>query len=64
MLSEVNTIRFAFVSRKNKDSNKSHIILGTHAIEAKSFAQQINLNMSSCWAILKEVIDLVYGSGE
>ncbi len=30
--------------------------MGTHGIDTKSFANQINLNMQTCWAILRETI--------
>lgn len=52
-------IRFAFVTRRNPKDNTKHIILGTYGIDTKSFCNQINLNMPTCWGILKEVIDSV-----
>ena len=46
ILAGVDQIKFAFITRKVKDSNKNHVILGTLGIETKSFANQINLNMN------------------
>ncbi len=53
-----------FATRKNKEDNKKHVILGTYGIDTKSFANQINLNMQTCWDILQSVVDLVYSTGD
>lgn len=36
------------------------MILGTYGISTKSFANQVNLSMPNCWAILKNTIDRIY----
>ena len=64
LLAGVDTIKFGFVTRKSPRDNTKHLILGTYGIDTRSFANQINLNMPLCWAILREVIDYVYNYGE
>lgn len=64
LLAGVDQIKFAFVARKTPKDPSSHVILGTYGIDTRSFCNQINLNMQNCWAILQEVIDIVYGQPE
>ena len=58
------TIKFAFVTRRNPKDNTKHLILGTYGIDTKAFAAQINLNYSLCWAILRNTIETIYNHGD
>lgn len=58
ILAGVDLMRFAFVSRVN-ESNQSHKVVGHASVNPEQFAQTINLNISNCWAILKDLINTV-----
>lgn len=64
LLAGVEHIKFAFVTRRKVKDPSSHVILGTYGIDTKSFCNQVNLNMATCWAILQQTIDCVYAYGE
>ena len=34
--------------------------MGTYGIDTAAFRNQINLNMTQCWAIVKELCDFIY----
>jgi len=59
LLSGVDKMRFGFVQRADS-KGEVHKMVGSFSVETKSFAGQINLNMSNCWAVLKDVIGVVY----
>lgn len=47
-----------FVSRANpKDSNK-HVILGVVGYKPREFANQMNLNLSNGWGIVRTIVDM------
>lgn len=64
LLAGADQIKFAFVTRKNVKDNAKHIVLGTYGIETKSFCNQINLSLSQCWGILRDLVDSVYNYNE
>eukprot|EP00347_Sterkiella_histriomuscorum_P018459 403345439 len=64
LLAGAEQIKFAFLTRKTAKSNQGHILLGTYGVSTNSFANQINLNMSNCWAILRDLIDGIYIDGK
>jgi len=59
MLAGVEQMRFAFVNRVDAQG-LTHKAVGSFTTETKSFAKQLNLNIDNCWAVLKNVIDIVY----
>ena len=60
LLAGADQIKFAFFSRKNTKSNTAHSLIGTYGLATNAFANQINLNMSNCWAILRDLVDSIY----
>jgi len=51
-------MKFAFVQRADS-KGEQHKVAGTYQIETQDFANQINLNMPKCWAVLRSVIESV-----
>lgn len=48
----------SFVSRANpKDSNR-HVILGVVSYKPREFANQMNLNLSNGWGIVRTIVDM------
>ena len=43
---------------KVRDSSR-HVILGSQQFKPQDFANQINVNMDTCWGIIRCIIDLV-----
>lgn len=64
LLAGVEQIKFAFVTRRTPKDASKHVLLGTYGIDTRSFCNQVNLNMTQCWAILQQTIDCIYGYGE
>lgn len=52
-------MRFGFVQRTDPNSSLNHRVVGSFTTETHAFANQINLNVENCWAILKDVIESV-----
>ena len=52
----VDKMRFAFVQRNDPASNKVHKVVGFISVSPDKFANQINLNIQNCWAVLKDVV--------
>ena len=52
-------MKFAFVSRKNIDENKSHVVVGTHLVKTLAWAKQNNMNMDRMWCIIKRICEEV-----
>lgn len=46
MLADVEFMKFAFVSRKEMNDNKKHVIVGTHTVQTQSWAKQMNLSLN------------------
>ena len=68
LLGGVKKMKLGFVQRSNENSSENHHIVGTHTVDTDMFANQINLNLKNCWAIVDDVlgavIDLPEKSGE
>lgn len=48
----------SFVSRANpKDANR-HVILGVVGYKPREFANQMNLNLSNGWGIVRTIVDM------
>lgn len=58
ILGDVRKMKFAFVQRADSKAEQ-HKVAGTYQIETHDFANQINLNMPKCWAVLRSVIESV-----
>lgn len=52
----VDKMRFAFVQRHDFSSAKVHKVVGFTSVTPDAFANQINLNVQNCWAVLKDVV--------
>lgn len=52
-------MKFAFVSRKNFNDNKSHVIVGTHAVRTLAWAKQLNMKLDKMWCIIKRICEEV-----
>ena len=52
----VDKMRFAFVQRVDNNSSKAHKVVGFINVNPDGFANQINLNVQNCWAVLKDVV--------
>lgn len=46
------------VARVTPKDNGSHVLLATSQQKPRDFAQQLNIKMSNCWAIVKHIVDL------
>jgi translation initiation factor 3 subunit D len=47
-----------FVSRANPKSNDRHVILGVVGWKPRDFAQQMNLQLSNGWGIVRTIADM------
>ena len=52
-------MKLAFVTRKNMSENDKHIVLGTHTLQTKSWATQINIYLDSMWSIINYIVECV-----
>lgn len=52
-------MNFAFVSRKNMEDNKNHVVVGTHLVKTLAWAKQLNMNMDRMWCIIKRICEEV-----
>lgn len=59
LLSDVDNIKFGFVSRANSRATDQHVILGTQQFKPNDFANQIALNMDNSWGIVRCIIDFL-----
>ena len=59
LLAEVDLIKFAFISRKDPSDNKKHVVIATHTVQTKSWAQQMNISMNNLWPIVKYICEEV-----
>ena len=48
----------SFVSRANPKSNDKHVILGVVGWKPKDFANQMNLQLSNGWGIVRTIADM------
>jgi len=58
LLAGANQIKLGYVSRVNTKDAYTHQVLGVQTYKPTEFANQINLNESNMWAILKHIIDI------
>lgn len=56
LLDGVEKMRFAFVQRADIASDKAHKVVGFYNVNPTSFANEINLNLQNCWAVLKDLV--------
>lgn len=54
----------SFVSRATPKSNDRHVILGVVGYDPRKFAEQMNLNLSNGWGIVRTIVDMVRGMKE
>ena len=59
MLAGVKKMNFAFVQRADSQAN-THKVVGSFTRETHHFANQLNLNIDNCWAVLKDVLDTLH----
>ena len=59
ILSGADQMKLGFVSRVRSDDADSHHILGTQFYKPLKFAEQINLNVSNMWGVLRQLIDVL-----
>lgn len=53
-----------FVSRATPKSNDRHVILGVVGYDPRKFAEQMNLNLSNGWGIVRTIVDMCRGMKE
>ncbi|KAG0238261.1 hypothetical protein BGW42_006541 [Actinomortierella wolfii] len=58
MLAGADHLKLGYVSRTNPRDANRHAILGTQICRPKEFAQQMNLQFTNGWGIVKTVVDL------
>jgi translation initiation factor 3 subunit D len=51
-------IEYRFVSRANPKTNDRHVILGVVGWKPRDFAQQMNLQLSNGWGIVRTIADM------
>ena len=49
---------YSFVSRANPKSNDRHVVLGVVGYDPRKFADQMNLNLSNGWGIVRTIVDM------
>ena len=59
ILSGVDYIKFAFVSRKDMGKNNDHVVCATHTVKTLAWAKQSNMSMDRMWCIIKRVVEEV-----
>lgn len=59
LLAGAEQMKLAFVTRKNMSENDKHIVLGTHTLQTKSWATQINIYLDSMWSIINYIVECV-----
>ena len=47
-----------FVSRASPKVNDRHVILGVVGYDPRKFAEQMNLNLSNGWGIVRTIVDM------
>lgn len=50
---------FSFVSRANPKNNNDHVILGVLTNKPRDFANQMALNLSNGWGIVRTIADML-----
>jgi translation initiation factor 3 subunit D len=54
----------SFVSRAAPRSNDRHVILGVVSHDPRKFAEQMNLNLSNGWGIVRTIVDIILKMNE
>lgn len=47
------------MSRATPKSNDRHVVLGVVGYDPRKFAEQMNLNLSNGWGIVRTIVDMV-----
>lgn len=59
LLAGVEKMRFAFIQRLSEKTPDKHKVVGTQTMTTEAFAQQINLQMKNCWAIVDDIANTI-----
>jgi translation initiation factor 3 subunit D len=55
---------YSFISRANPRTPNDHVILGVLGYKPREFANQMNLNLSNGWGIVRTIVDMCLKSPE
>ncbi|MCJ1288474.1 hypothetical protein MMC34_000002 [Xylographa carneopallida] len=58
ILAKADVMKLGFVSRASPKSNERHVILGVVGYDPRKFAEQMNLNLSNGWGIVRTIVDM------
>eukprot|EP00803_Ostreobium_quekettii_P009413 evm.model.scf_1171.4 EVM.evm.TU.scf_1171.4 scf_1171:13412-20218(+) len=58
ILAGAHLIKLGYVSRVHPKDNQRHSILGMQGCKPRELAQQINLNMGTCWGVVRAIVDI------
>ncbi|KAK0730835.1 eukaryotic translation initiation factor 3 subunit 7-domain-containing protein [Lasiosphaeris hirsuta] len=58
ILAKADVMKLGFVSRANPKSNDKHVVLGVVGWKPKDFANQMNLQLSNGWGIVRTIADM------
>lgn len=59
ILAGADQLKLGFVSRNTPlTPQKGHTILGTQFCKPLEFAQQVNVDMTQCWGVVKSLVDI------
>ncbi|KAI4224693.1 MAG: hypothetical protein L6R36_004467 [Xanthoria steineri] len=61
ILARADVMKLGFVSRTSPKAADRHVILGVMGYDPRKFAEQMNLNLSNGWGIVRTIIDMVRG---
>ncbi|KAL8759457.1 MAG: hypothetical protein Q9199_000762 [Rusavskia elegans] len=61
ILAKADVMKLGFVSRTTPKAADRHVILGVMGYDPRKFAEQMNLNLSNGWGIVRTIIDMVRG---
>ncbi|KAL8655850.1 MAG: hypothetical protein Q9226_002879 [Calogaya cf. arnoldii] len=61
ILASADVMKLGFVSRTTPKAADRHVILGVMGYDPRKFAEQMNLNLSNGWGIVRTIIDMVRG---
>ncbi|KAL8905208.1 MAG: hypothetical protein Q9171_006765 [Xanthocarpia ochracea] len=61
ILARADVMKLGFVSRATPKAADRHVILGVMGYDPRKFAEQMNLNLSNGWGIVRTIIDMVRG---
>ncbi|KAM7221581.1 hypothetical protein V8F06_002972 [Rhypophila decipiens] len=58
ILAKADVMKLGFVSRANPKSNDKHVVLGVVGWKPRDFANQMNLQLSNGWGIVRTIADM------